>query len=89
MSTASSMTACRDCIRTRFEPYNYIWDEEVVPEQHFCRWCGHNKPELIWFKFENRILADQRKREQQKRQQQWQPQKDTRAHYREPWRERD
>lgn len=89
MSTASSEIACRDCLDLRFRQNNYIWDEEVVPDRHFCKWCGHTKPELIWFKFENRILADQRKLEQQKRQQQWQPQKDTRAHYRVPWRDRE
>lgn len=87
MSIGSSEIACRDCIDLRFRQNNYVWDEEAVPERHYCKWCGHTKPELFWFRFENRILADQRKREQQKRQQQWQPQKDTRAHYREPWRE--
>lgn len=82
----SSEIACRDCIDYKFRPNNYVWDETVQPG-HFCKWCGKEKPELIWFRFENRILAEIRKNAERERQERAMPKRDTRAQYREPWRD--
>ena len=83
----SSEKACRDCIDSRFRLNNYVWNEEEVPGEHFCKWCGRMQPSVYVFDFENRILADQRKKAAQERERYAAPQRDTRAHYRPPWRE--
>lgn len=80
------MIACADCIRDKFEPHNYILDRELQPERHFCPWCAKEKPEIFWFRIENRTLTDKRIQEERARQKKQLAEirgKDTRAHYKE------
>lgn len=77
--------ACPECIE-RFRESNYISEEELMPERHFCMWCAKNKPKLYWFRMENKALADQRREAEQRRQKAQLAAirgKDTRAHYKE------
>ena len=81
----STEKACRECIEYRFKAYNNVWNLQKVPGEHFCKWCAKTKPELFWFDFENRLLAEQRQAYERARAKNWEPKKDTRAHYREPF----
>ena len=77
--------ACTDCIR-RFMETNFILERELQPGRHFCPWCAKEKPELWWFRMENKELAEQRKKAEQLRQKTQLAEirgKDTRAHYKE------
>ena len=84
--TGSRMSLCRAC-RERLEENNYVTEAGKFSNGEFCQLCGKFYPEIMLLEYENKAVADRRRRRQREKERGTLPRKDTRAHAREPWRD--
>lgn len=85
MAKPAQECACRECME-KFQERNYTQEVAKNSTGGICKWCGKWKPEIIWFTFQNREERDRASRIRRRKENNYRPEKDTMAHWREPWR---